>query len=111
MIILYSILFLWVFYYTYILVMSFYRLHLRGELKGIVWWLALPAVIVGITMDVIAQYTYAAIIFKEWPEKKEYLVTDRLQRYMLQPGTWRFKRAKWICTKLLDPFDPTGKHC
>lgn len=111
MTILYSILFLWSFYYFFCIVMGFYRLQLRGQLKGLIFVAALPAVIIGIIMDVIAQYTFASLIFREWPQRKEYLVTDRLQRYKTQPGTWRFKYAEYICRNLLDPIDPTGKHC
>lgn len=111
MTILQTILFLWVFYYFFVIVMGFYRLHLQKKLKGPIFIVALPAIIVGFVMDVICQFTVATAVFREFPAKKEYLVTDRLQRYMLQPNNWRYKLAKYICENFLDPIDPTGKHC
>jgi hypothetical protein len=106
----YSILFLWVFWYAYILVMGLYRAQLQGRLKGFIFVLALPAILVGYLMDVICNLTIASIIFFDPP--KQWLVTKRLQSYIKdQPAAWRGKLALFICHNLLDFFDPTGKHC
>jgi hypothetical protein len=53
----------------------------------------------------------ASAIFFEQPQ--ELLLTARLKRYHgpAYAGSWRARLAAWICTHLLDPFDPSGKHC
>jgi hypothetical protein len=109
--ILYTALFLWVFWYLYLIVMGLYRAKLMGTLTWPVKILGAPALLIGIIVDVVAQYTIATVIFREWPRRGEHLVTDRLQRYMANPSGSRYLKAKWLCEHLLDPFDPTGKHC
>lgn len=104
-------LFLWAFWYLYLIVMGLYRAKLLGRLTWPVKVLGAPALVVGFAVDVLAQYTVAAIVFRELPEAGEHLVTDRLQRYLQDGSGSRYRKAKWICTHLLDPFDPTGKHC
>lgn len=106
-----ALLFLWVFWYIYLIVMGLYRAKLDGRLTWPVKILGAPALLVGYIVDIIAQYTIATIVFRDWPAKGEHLVTDRLQRYMANPGGIRYRKAKWICEHLLDPFDPTGRHC
>ena len=105
------ILFLWAFWYLYLIVMGLYRAKLNGNLSWSAKILGAPALLIGIIVDVVAQYTIATIVFRDWPERGEHLVTDRLQRYMANPGGSRYAKAKWLCQHLLDPFDPTGKHC
>jgi hypothetical protein len=107
--VLYTALFLWAFWYVYIVVMGLFRAHLQGRLKGFVFVLALPAIIVGYLMDVLANLTVASVVFLEPP--REWLVTDRLSRYIAGYPGWRQKLAAWICDHLLDVFDPSGDHC
>lgn len=104
----YAILFLWVFWYVYILVMGLYRAHLQKRLSPTQLILATPALIVGYAMDIFCNLTIACIIFRDIP--REWLVTTRLKRYKQVVG-WRQEWADWICTNLLDPFDPSGDHC
>ena len=111
MILLAVILYLWLFWYAYIIVMGMYRAQLQGRLKGVVFALALPAVIIGYAMDIITQYTLATLIFLDLPESNEHLVTDRLNRYIADGTGWRATVANWVCTHLLDVFDPSGNHC
>lgn len=109
--------FLWCFWVLYVATMAVYRLHLGGELKTVTtsrFTLALCYSLVGVAglVDVIAQYTVASVVFLEVPKKREYLVTDRLQRYMaLDVPTWRTVKADWICLHILDLFDPKKNHC
>ena len=110
MILLYAVLYLWVFWYAYILVMGLYRAQLQGRLKGFVFVLALPAVILGYVMDIVCNLTLASVLFLDPP--RQWLVTKRLQSYIKDcPGTWRGRLAAWVCHNLLDYFDPTGRHC
>lgn len=103
--------FLWVFWAVYVLVMGIYRAHLAGKIKGVTLVLSLPWVLIGYAMDVMAQYTLACLFFLDWPKRGEHLVTDRLKRYIKQGIGWRARKADWICSNLLDVFDPSGNHC
>ena len=114
--------YLWAFWLLYVLVMGFYRASLAGRLEkwSASWCLAIPALIVGILVDIVANWTVAAIWFWEWPKVKLVwpparpdLVTTRLTRYLAPgyPEGRNKKHAKIICNQLLDPFDPTGSHC
>mgnify|MGYP000063470966 CR=1 FL=1 len=101
--------YLWIFYVLYVLTMAAYRAKLAGRLNGFSKALLYPFVIVAALMDVICNITIAALIFLEFP--KEWLVTQRLQRYHTSDNGWRTLIAAYVCENLLDPFDPTGDHC
>lgn len=109
--VLFSVLYLVLFWYAYILVMGLYRAHLMGRLTGLAMWMAAPAVAVGWAMDVIANLTFATVAFWEKPTRWNELVTDRLTRHVTNGDGWRKRNAVWICTNLLDYMDPTGSHC
>jgi len=108
--ILFVVLYIYVFWCAYIAVMGVYRAYLSKRLTGITKVLAIPLVITGLMIDVIAQYTIAVVIFLDAPQWKEYLVTLRLMRYVKETG-WRSTLALYICRNLLDVFDPSGNHC
>lgn len=104
--------FLWGFWGLYVLVMGVYRAHLSGRLTKAVYGLGVPWVVIGWLVDVVANIVVATVIFRELP--REWLVTDRLQRYIRAPERTtpdRVRLAMWVCDHLLDPFDPTGEHC
>ncbi len=103
--------YLYAFWVLYIAVMGAYRAHLSGRLVGMQRALAWPLVVLGFVVDAVCQYTLATLLFADLPAKGEHLVTDRLQRYMRSPGTWRAAVARYVCDNLLDPFDPSGDHC
>lgn len=115
MTILYTALYLYAFYAFYIIVMGVWRAKLSGRLSWAktpyTYALCLPFVVIGLLMDVVAQYTIACLIFLDIPKPGEHLVTDRLQRYVAQRYGWRCRWAHWVCDNLLDIFDPTGEHC
>ncbi len=104
------VMFLWGFFSLYVLIMGFYRAYLNKQLTIYTKILAAPWVILGGVVDVFANWTLATLFFLQFP--KEWLVTQRLTRYKLTcPTTWRGKIAIWMCTNLLDYFDPHGVHC
>ena len=105
------VIFLILLWYAYILVMGLYRAHLMGRLNGLAKWLAYPAVIVGWLMDWLANVLIATVVFAELPQAWNELVTDRLSRYVKGPMGRQRTKALWVCTHLLDVFDPTGAHC
>lgn len=102
--------YLWAFWFAYVLVMGLYRAHLSGRMSRVTYVLAAPALLFGVAMDVLANIFIASVIFLEFP--REWLVTKRLQRHIKKGlGTWRGYLAAWVCTSLLDVFDPSGDHC
>ena len=104
-----SVAFLWAFCGMYVLVMGLYRAHLNHSLSRTTYVLAAPFLLIGYSMDVLANITIASIVFVEPP--REWLVTDRLQRHIADGNGWRFSLSNWICNHLLDVFDPSGNHC
>lgn len=103
---------LWLFWGVYVLVMGLYRAQLSGHLTGVALALSLPFVVLGYALDVATNLLLAPLLFLDWP--RELLLTSRLKRYMgTQPPARRWQRtlAWWICDHLLDPFDPSGRHC
>ena len=106
-------LYLYAFWLLYVLVMGLYRAHLAGRLGPLATALALPAVVLAYLVDLLANWTIAAAIFREWPRHPLELVTDRLGRYLVSQDGRSYQRrwAVWLCTTLLDPLDPTGQHC
>jgi len=103
--------YLYVFWLLYVLVMGLYRAHLAGRLGPVNTALALPAVVVAYLVDLAANYTIAAALFRQWPQQPLELVTDRLSRYLVAERGYRYQLARWVCHTLLDPLDPTGQHC
>lgn len=94
----------------FIIVMALYRAHLRKQLYGLNKWLGVPSVVIGILLDILVNLTVACLVFRELP--REWLVTDRLQRYLKDEqhkNGWRGRRADWWCTKVLHPID--DDHC
>jgi hypothetical protein len=105
-----TIAFLWAFWGLYVLVMGLYRAHLDKRLSRAAYVLAAPFLAVGAAVDVLANLTIASLVFLEPP--REWLVTSRLQRHNRDHESgWRGDLSEWICTHLLDVFDPTGNHC
>jgi len=53
----------------------------------------------------------ACVIFQRLP--RDWLLTGTLKRIRnTEPsGSWREQLAAWICTHLLNQFDPKGTHC
>lgn len=104
--------FLYLFFGVYVLVMGLYRAHLNKSLTKPGYVMGAPWLALGYAMDVIANLTIFTVVCVELP--RELLVTTRLKRYLndeRQIGNWRWRVAHQICTKLLDYFDPNGKHC
>jgi hypothetical protein len=97
---------LWVFYLA---VMNLKRAGDAGQLTKTAKIMGFPVLFVGLLIDFLVNIFVASFIFLELPQ--ETLVTARLARHIKGPDSWRKKVAKWICSTLLDSFDPSGKHC
>lgn len=72
--------------------------------------LAIPAVLLAITFDVLFNYTIACVLFLKLPAKGEWTFSQRVGNYKRRID-WRAPIAHWICANLLDPFEADGAHC
>jgi uncharacterized membrane protein YecN with MAPEG domain len=58
---------LFVFWHGYVHAMGLYRARLQGRLVGLPLLLSLPVLSVTFALDVILQFTVAALVFWRWP--------------------------------------------
>lgn len=72
--------------------------------------LAIPAVLLAITLDVLFNYTIACVVFLKLPARGEWTFSQRVGNYKRRID-WRAPMAHWICANLLDPFEVDGAHC
>lgn len=95
----------------YIAVMNLMRVRhqLTPVQKFFAWQVAAP----GLLLNWLLTTVVATVIFIDLPRLREAGLTARLHRYVDDPfeEPWRRALAHWICTNLLDRFDPTGDHC
>jgi len=102
---------LFLFAALFVLVMGIYRAHLAKRLRWYHYVSFGPWVVIGFLFDIASQYTIAVLIFTDFPRWKEWLVTDRLIRYVHNDYGYRTKIALFLCHDFLDIFDPSGNHC
>lgn len=96
---------MWTFYLA---VMHLDTARRRGTLTTAAKVIGYPLLAVGLALDVLFNALWGSLLFLEPP--RELLFTARVSRLNDDTG-WRGKLACWICLELLDPFDPSGKHC
>ncbi|QWT46904.1 hypothetical protein [Azospira inquinata] len=73
--------------------------------------LAVPLALTAFVVDLVFNYTFAVLLFLQWPPQGCYTLTKRISYYKNhEPGTWRGKVGKFICQNFLDPFQQGG-HC
>jgi hypothetical protein len=105
----------------YLAVMSLFRALRDGQVrKGSVayWTFFLLWVGPGIALDWAVNTFVCSLVFLEPPggwttqPKRRWseLITHRLKRHCGKPG-YRGAIATFICHKMLDKFDPRGRHC
>ena len=98
------------FYTGYIASIQIYR-----DWQDIPLWIVIamaPIYIPFLLLDILIQWTLANLLFMDWA--RERTISERLSRYRTQKqyaGDWRYRVATYICTKALNPFDPTKAHC
>ena len=69
--------------------------------------LAIPAVLLAVTLDVLFNITIGTLLFLDLP--RQYTFSQRVGSYK-QRIDWRQPLAVWICSNMLDPFE-IGGHC
>ena len=96
------------FYVVYLAAINVWRN--RSDVSRWVLILLSPMLGVMAVMDTIMNWTIFTVLTLDLP--REWFVTSRLERYRAQVRQdWRHHLANFICTKLLNPFDPTKQHC
>ena len=113
--------FLWVFFLA---VMELRAVRDAGGMKkgDDAYYIGMSVLLAGLIVDFTTNMLFAPIFFMEWPiqdapPKKilwftitfETTVTERVTR-LKQEGGWRGDIARWMCAKILDPFQ-RGGHC
>lgn len=105
-----TVLVLWVLWIFYLAVMSLYRAYQADTLSLPAKLLGYPVLAIGAALDAGVNILIMSLVFLERPY--EWLVTKRLARHIKTGGGWRRKLASWICSRLLNPFDPDQRgHC
>ena len=82
--------------------------HSGAHITKAVKFFGLPWALFYYLVDILFNWITGTILFLEIP--REALFTSRVSRHLKSDG-WRKKIATFFCETLLDPFDPTGKHC
>ena len=63
---------------------------------------------VGYAFDFVLNLAVCAVFLRR---PRDWLLTGTLKRTINTDDSWRADVAVWICTHLLNQFDPKGKHC
>lgn len=103
--------------YLWVGVLVFYTLYLasinlwsnRNLAPTWVLWFASPVLLTMGIFDVAVQMTVATVVFADVP--REMTLSRRFARYRSGPPGWRNNFATLVCTRLLNPFDPSRNHC
>jgi hypothetical protein len=102
MIVLYSIVALYILWMGYV-----FTMHIRAQWDTLHWSAKLlggPPAMFSYFLDVVINLTLASVLFFDLP--REATLTQRLHRY--RTG-WRNRVARFVCERLLNPFD--ANHC
>jgi hypothetical protein len=106
---LYSLLFIYVFYLGFALSVSVYRRWLGG-------YLSLPnkivfAPVLGIFLLFDILLNFLIILVFGFPPKNAYTLSKRFEKYRLNNSGIKKSFATFICERFLNEIDPTGQHC
>lgn len=96
---------LWLFYLA---AMNLKRAKDNNTISNPALYLGYPAVILAYLLDVAFNWVFGTVMFLELP--REGVLTHRLKRHY-KKDNWRGRLARYICSNLLDAFDPSSKHC
>ena len=97
--------FLVVCWFFYLAVMNL-KVHVK-ELGPVAKVFGYYGLLLGLVLDLILTLVFTLVF---WSPPKELTLTGRLKRHRAEGG-WRGTIAAYICDKLLNQFDPSGKHC
>ena len=79
------------------------QLHWFAKLNA--YFILLPA---GYAVDFVMNLV---VCLAFWRLPRDLLLTGTLKRAIINEDNWRCDVAAWICERLLNQFDPKGRHC
>lgn len=85
-------------------VLTMHIVHRWHELPLAARILGAPPALLSYLLDIALNFTICTLLFADLP--RERTITERLHRYR---DGWRGPVARWVCSRLLNPFDP--EHC
>jgi len=119
MVILWILALTWATWILFIAVMGLKRARDAGKLSRTAYLLGLPALIVGVVLDVVVvNIILLTVLLLELPSIEQLTASARLHRLNVKftrygargwLDKWRFAVVRWA-EPLLDPFDTTGNH-
>lgn len=80
----------------------------RGEMHWFAKFNAYILLAIGYPLDILLN-GIVCLIF--WRIPRDWTLTYTLKRIQNTETGWREVVAVWVCSHLLNPFDPKGKHC
>ena len=92
--------------------LTLWPLYIVGvqAMRGGWWYLLAPVTLVALVLDVVLNYTELALLTLDFPrDRYELTFSNRLKR-LVKRDDWRGNFARFVARRLLDPFDPSGKH-
>lgn len=99
----------WVLWPLYVFCMAMERAHREKRVSLFAWVLAFPFIACALALDIILNFTIASLVFMEFPKRGEWMISQRMNRLVKDPG-WRGVITRWVADNLLDPYDSTGSH-
>jgi hypothetical protein len=104
-------LYAWIFYIGFAAGISVYRTWVKGDLNLLNKLLFAPLIIGFGIVDVVLNYTLLVPYFG-WPKGRDYTISTRFETLRNIPAECPQRTfAVWFCDKLLNPIDPSGRHC
>ena len=104
------ILLVYLFYIGFALSVSIYRIWVAGKLNVLNKVLFAPILILFIILDIVINAVVLTPIMGFSPNST-FLITDRFYEYRKGSYGWKTDVANFVCDKLLNTVDPTGRHC
>ena len=95
----------------FLISMTLLRAKRDGRLSNTARLLGGPYHYGALLLDIVLNWTFFSALVLDLP--RELTITKHLCRLKCTKGTaaWRMTICTWMCTRLLDPFDPDGIHC
>lgn len=98
--------FLWVFFLA---MMNLRRAHEADLLSPVAMVLGMPLLCIFYVLDALVNFTLFSLLVQDLP--REWTVSSHINRLLRTGKPYQARIAYFICTHLLDAFDPSGAHC
>ena len=90
--------------------------HTLRHRVPVIYYFGLLLAGIGLIADVIYNITIGSLVFLQAPRifSGEFTLSQRLRRIHEEEAyswAWRVELAHNICEKILNKYDPSGKHC